>query len=82
MSHCIVVVEAEVVYRAVSASGVQQRACSQCWIWFPVLYGRTFSLLVFKFWLHLVSRAAHRLPLAATLREQGCITALCRDWQL
>ena len=73
MNHCIVVVEAEVVYRAVSASGVQQRACSQCWIWFPVLYGRTFSLLVFKFWLHLVSRAAHRLPLAAESRGDSSL---------
>ena len=73
MNHCIVVVEAEVVYRAVSASGVQQCACSQCWIWFPVLYGRTFSLLVFKFWLHLVSRAAHRLPLAAESRDDSSL---------
>ena len=54
MNPFIVVVEAQVVYRAVSASGVQQCTCSQSWIWFPVLYGRTFSLLVFFFFFKFI----------------------------
>lgn len=60
MDHFVVVV-----------TGVRQRACSQHWIWFPALYSRPFSLLVFKFWLHLVPRAAHRLPLAAESKGWG-----------